>query len=76
MFTEHALLQMQERDVNKADVLRAVNTPDQTLESRERTVFHKLIDHRGEEYLLRVFCEQTSDTYFVITVYATSKISK
>ena len=76
VFTEHAMLQMHERDVAETDVRRTVESPDQRLKSRSRIVFHKLIQHRGAEYLLRVFCEEADDAYVVVTVYPTSKVSK
>jgi hypothetical protein len=75
-FSPHAMQQMQERQVDEIDVLRAIEDPDQTVHSRGRTVFHELTSYAADEYLLRVFCDEADDAYVVVTVYPTSKISK
>ena len=73
-FIDHALKELERRDIPKQLVLDALEQPDQIVPNIEgREAYHKRIDVNGKLYLLRIIVEN-GDT--VVTVYRTSNVKK
>ena len=70
-YSNHALEQMEMRQISKEVVNAILARPDQTLNEDNYIVHQSLTEDR--KYLIRIF---VNDKKRVITVYKTSKISK
>ena len=73
ILTDHALRQMNRRQVTAAEVRRVLAMPEQVLEVRPGRV---VVQGLRDEYLLRVFVDVDRTPAEVVTVYRTSKIAK
>lgn len=72
-FVPHALERMNERGINKEEVIAALSYPDDIdLTDENRKIAQRFIEGK----LLRVVYEEKEDTIIVITVYRTSKYNK
>lgn len=73
VFVPHALERMNERGINKEEVIAALSYPDDIdLTDENRKIAQRFI----EGSLLRVVYEEKEDTIIVVTVYLTSKYNK
>ena len=73
ILTDHALRQMNRRQVTAAEVRRVLAMPEQVLEVRPGRV---VVQGLRDEHLLRVFVDVDRTPAEVVTVYRTSKIAK
>lgn len=77
-FSNHALEEIQKRNIPIALIEAVLRSPQQTLkQSEEIAIYQSQLDFgTGKLYLLRVFINITIDPPLVVTVYRTSKIQK
>ena len=78
-FTEHALFQMQRRNISAEDVKAIIEDPEQTDEIRPGRVVMQSRILAGEPpktFLVRVFIDVSQNNNKVVTVYRTSKFEK
>ena len=79
VFSNHAVEQMQRRNINRENVEIAILNPDQILidtENPEVTIYQFLLKEDGQMFLLRVFVNTTKQPNVIITLYKTTKIQK
>jgi uncharacterized protein DUF4258 len=79
VFTDHALTEMDRREISQDDVRTALAKPEQTETIREgRAVYQAKLDmgKPPKTFLLRVFVDIDRKPPYVVTVYRTSKIEK
>jgi hypothetical protein len=79
VFTDHALIEMERRDITKEEVRAVLATPEQVEEVREgRAVYQAKIEigNPPKPYLMRVFVDVDRKPPYVVTVYRTSRIEK
>ncbi|OGL47862.1 MAG: hypothetical protein A2161_02000 [Candidatus Schekmanbacteria bacterium RBG_13_48_7] len=77
--SDHALLEMQRRQITRSEIKRILASPEQYEIIRPgRMVFQSRIkfSEPPKNYLLRVFNDVDRDTPEVITAYRTSNIEK
>ncbi|MBP0040293.1 MAG: DUF4258 domain-containing protein [Roseofilum sp. SBFL] len=77
-FSNHALEEIQKRNIPMVLIEAVLWSPQQTLkQSEDITIYQSQLDFgTGKLYLLRVFINITVDPQLVVTVYRTSKIQK
>lgn len=79
-YLQHAIDEMEERDISQSMVEETINKYDSTVaQKKNRTVYQKIYMDKGlkKEMLLRVITEPiTSNDLWVITTYKTSNINK
>lgn len=76
-YSLHALEQMESRGITPEQVEAAFNAPDRIVfEAIDQVVYQRVILVGEENYLLRVFVNQSKNPPLVKTVYRTSKIAK
>jgi hypothetical protein len=78
-FSDHALFQMNRRDISESEVVGVIQNPELTVEVRPgRVVFQSLLMKGApvKAFLLRVFVDVRKSGDEVVTVYRTSKIDK
>ena len=75
---DHALQEMEKRDISPELVKSVLNNPEQIVSGdNNRKVYQSRLDFgNGKEYLLRVIVDSNREPIEVITVYRTSKIDK
>jgi len=77
IFSNHALLQMERRSIDKELVIEIINAPDEiTKQDTEVWVFAKVVNEGPKAYLYRVFMNVTKQPNLIITAYKTSKFDK
>lgn len=84
VFSNHALQEMDRRDIHRVIVESILNGPEQVVAGQEnRTIYQsRSIQMPVEEgevervYLIRVVVDEQIDPPVVITVYRTSKVQK
>lgn len=79
IFTDHAIFEMDRREIGIEQVKEIIQYPQQELQSSRgrvilQNIFHDGID--GKKMLLRVIGVRSTDNFKVVTVYKTSKIEK
>ena len=79
VFSNHAILEINRRQIKIEDVERFVDNPPQQIPSKKnRTIiqgkYHD--EHFNKEMLLRIIGEELESSFYVITAYRTSKIGK
>ena len=73
VFVPHALERMNERGINKEEVIATLSYPDDIdLTDENRNIAQRFIEGK----LLRVVYKEKEDTIIVVTVYLTSKYNK
>jgi len=76
-YSNHALEQIQNRQLDKAIVDDVLNHPDKQLTDQTGLkVYHKTVQEIDKYYLYRVFVNLDKKPPLVVTVYKTSKIEK
>ncbi|MDJ1171503.1 DUF4258 domain-containing protein [Roseofilum sp. BLCC_M154] len=77
-FSNHALEEIQKRNIPMVLIEAVLWSPQQTLkQSEDIAIYQSQLDFgTGKLYLLRVFINITVDPQLVVTVYRTSKIQK
>lgn len=76
-FTDHAILQMTERNLTQSEVESAVIHPDKIIRQlprRYRAI--KQIAKKNKRYLLIVICEPIENTVNVVTAFLATKFKK
>ena len=69
IYTQHALENIQERDLSKALIESTVAEPDKIMEGKiGRKIAQKQIGNK----LLRIIFEQQNDAYIIVTAYYAS----
>jgi hypothetical protein len=79
VLTDHALMEMARREINREDVKAVLAKPEQTEMVREgRAVYQakREMGNPSKTYVLRVFVDIDRKPPYVVTVYRTSKIEK
>ncbi len=79
VFSEHAIFEMQRRQIDKQSVANMVKNPQQKILSKKERVIvqEKYVDYdENKEMLLRIIGKEKEGVFYVITVYKTSKIEK
>jgi len=79
VFTNHALTEMDRREIGQEDVKAILAEPEQTELVREGRAVYQARRTMGEPtktYILRVFVDIDRKPPYVVTVYRTSKIEK
>ncbi len=75
--SNHAQLQLKERDLSRALVEEVLRKPDQIIEGQfGRKIAQRVIRQGKVPWLFRVVYVQEGDKLVVVTVYRTTKISK
>ena len=76
-FSQHALRQIEARNISREAVSSVIQYPDQILQQDQETpIYLKLIDDLEKRYLYRVFVNTAKEPWLIITAYKTSKIEK
>jgi hypothetical protein len=76
-YSNHALEQIQNRQLDKAIVDDVLNHPEKQLtDETGLKVYHKTLQENDKYYLYRVFVNHDKKPPLVVTVYKTSKIEK
>jgi len=78
-FSEHVLFEIEHRSINKKEIERLVQSPEQESPARKgRIVLQgKYYDSKERKLmLLRIIGIRTGNNFYVITAYKTSKIAK
>jgi len=79
IFSNHAIEQIQRRNIDSKDIDIAMLRPDQMLtdtENPEITIYHSLLKENDQMFLLRVFVNVVKQPNVIITLYKTTKIQK
>jgi len=77
VFSDHARAQMNERNLTREAILRAMENPDKMVrQSGNRFAAQKLILKNGKRYLLIVAYDETGNTREVVTSFLTTKFKK
>lgn len=77
VLSEHAIYQMQERNIRKDLIDTALKNPDKiVLQSNLRKQAIKLFKQHRKRYLLIIIYDENNTTQKVITALITSKIKK
>ena len=77
IFSDHAIFQIQIRNIPKELVVETVNFPDKIiLQTDGRFKVIKLYKNRGKKYLSVVIYQKIKMDKKIITVFITSKINK
>jgi hypothetical protein len=79
VFTEHALMEMERREISQEQVRNVLANPGQLEILRaERAVYQTKYDtgNPSKTYVLRVFVDVDRKPPAIVTVYRTSKIEK
>ncbi len=79
VFSEHAIFEMQRRQIDKQTVANMVkNLQQKILSKKEKVIVQgKYIDYyENKEMLLRIIGKEKKGIFYVITVYKTSKFEK
>lgn len=73
VFTKHALERIQQRNIRKEYVKKAIETSRRFLRDRYG---HKIAQMKIDKKLLRVVFRRDGETILVITAYLTSRLDK
>jgi hypothetical protein len=76
VFSNHALLQLQERNITVTQIEEVLTNPQQIIREPDYIIYQALIKFENKHYLVRVFLNDHVDPSRIITVYKTSKIDK
>jgi len=79
IFTQHALLEMNRRDLSKKIIKEVLEAPEQQwYVQKDRVIFQSRVPLGIPEkiYLVRVFVDMDKNPPEIVTAYKTSKIEK
>ena len=78
IFSKHASEQIANRNIEQADVLNVLESPDEIFElENNQIVYQKLfVSSRGIKYLVRAFINGNQNPALIKTVYLTTKLGK
>ena len=76
IFSQHALEQMELRNISKEIVRRVLAKPEQTIIEKKKKIFQSVVHFSDGNYLIRIFVNTIKKPNLIITVYRTSKIRK
>ena len=79
IFSEHVLIEIERRLLDKKEMERLIQFPEQEIPSKRGRVviqgkYHDKFENK--KMLLRIIGERSADNFYVITAYKTSKINK
>ena len=76
-FSQHALLQIQERNLAHADIIRTVQRPFQKRQqSKKRYQAIRVVLREQKRYLLVVIYDQKTSSREIVTAFYSSKLHK
>ena len=75
-FSNHALEQIQLRQISRKTVDKILAKPEQTKRETGKTIYQSVVMLSGKKYLFRIFVNHLKNPNLIITVYKTSKIKK
>lgn len=78
-FSSHALDNLTDREIDRAEVEKTLATPDQVEPGQAgRNVYMRKYDDRvlGQVMLLRVVVEETALELVIVTIYKTSRMAR
>lgn len=77
IFSDHARVQMNERNIHEEAILRVMENPDRVvMQSGNRFAAQKLIRKDGKRYLLIVAYDEIGNMREVVTSFLTTKFRK
>ncbi len=77
IFSNHALEQMNTRNISTEIVSKILSNADQILTQEGKKIYQSIINFEKEgKYLVRIFINTKKEPNVIITVYRTSKIEK
>lgn len=79
IFSDHAVFEMKRRQVDEKMIKGVFKSPHQQISSKKGRIIIQgkyLNHHQQKEMLLRIIGRKKGDTFYVTTVYKTSKIEK
>lgn len=76
IFSNHALKQIKNRNIEPKIVEFILENPDQVLLQTNKLIYQKTIQEHYKSYLIRIFVNHLVDPAVVITAYKTSKVDK
>lgn len=76
IFSNHALKQINLRNISLEIVKQVMDNPDHITEQENKVIYQSLIRGNDKNYLIRIFVNHLVDPAVIITAYKTSKISK
>ncbi|RYE20057.1 MAG: DUF4258 domain-containing protein [Sphingobacteriaceae bacterium] len=76
IFSNHALQQINLRNISSKTVERIMENTDQILKQENKLIYQSLIRGDDKDYLIRIFVNHLVDPAVIITAYKTSKINK
>lgn len=77
IFSDHACVQMNERNIHEEAILRAMESPDKiTRQDSDRFAVQKVIRKNGKKYLLIVAYDEVGGMREVVTAFLTTKFKK
>ena len=76
IFSNHALEQMQLRQISRIMVEKILDNPQQVIKENGTKIYQTIVSMEEKKYLIRIFVNYMKKPNVVITVYRTSKITK
>ncbi len=76
ILSNHALTQMENRDVSIEIIKKVIENPLETYEEDGLRVYQDVIKFSEKNYLVRVYVNENKQPPVIVTLYKTSKIDK
>jgi hypothetical protein len=76
-YSKHATQQIKARGIDEKTISAVIASYDKIVtDSTGLTIYQKLIQEQGKDYLYRVFVNKERNPFLIVTAYKTTKISK
>ncbi len=76
VFSDHAIEQLQRRDIKKSIIESIIENPDNIIDEKDKRIYQGIIKENDKKRLFRIFVNINVNPYVIITAYKTSKIEK
>ena len=79
LFSEHAIFEINRRQIKREEIENLIKNPPQKIPAKkDRTIIQGKYHDKNlnKEMLLRIIGDELEGSFYVITVYKTSKIEK
>lgn len=76
VFSNHALNQIESRNIDKKTIEKILENPDKITQQIDKLIFQSVIWDNDKNYLIRIFVNNRVNPAVIITAYKTSKIDK
>lgn len=79
IFSEHVLIEIERRRLDRKEIERIIQFPEQEIPAKKDRVVRQGIYHDkndNKKMILRIIGERLEDSFYVITAYKSSKIKK